>query len=224
MPNPSPIIQSTGFKRFSAVLVNGSGTSNTNNLIGTSTGASGVGQTNGNYIRVAKPTINDDSANSSPFSSDIPSNAIITGVEYKLMVTQNQIPLDSSPIASYRPLIYLNGEDTSVILGDQESGVNIGIGPPVGIQYKNEGGAQDMLGLASHLTYAQVDNLYLEFKLEDQDSLQSFEYSTVGNNFANSEGPTPSIKLYYYIPGPKVTIKGNTKVIIKGNTKVTIKD
>lgn len=216
-----PTIQSTQYKRFGNALTNGN-VSNQVNLLGTNVGTASLADQN-DYIRLYGARYNTDTGTSpSYFSEDIPSNAVITGVQYQIRVDGSQA---GSPLNTFSSRLLIIDPDTGTSFGTAFS--PSGFSSVFGINVV-QGGPEDNLGL-NNLIYDRIDNLYLELKYSD-DTPNNTMYA-FSNTFASPIGPYPAIKVYYYIPSPKVTVARHSgapnffipKVTIQGGTKVTIK-
>ena len=201
----------TTWHRFNNVEQASAGTTNSSVLIGTGIGTASI-ENIGDLIRIGEPTIIDDSGTTLTFSEEIPSGAIINGVQFRYQVSSsaNFAVLDPNQDLDVNVLVN-GGSSNNVITFDP-----LGVYPyvvrtqPTTPPYYNS--------YNINWTTSNINDLELEFHYNDTPDLGDWFF--LSNNFAYGDGSTPAVRVYYSLP-PKLTITTG-KLSITGNNKVNI--
>ena len=172
------------------------------NLIGTSEGTAII--TAFNNILLSDPNIIDSSGTQLEFSEEIPSGAVITGIQYQYYAsssanTTNQLmyvyPKISSPSTTGTFKLVGGNAVYEGALITQETSIT-----------------DNDLGLGTDLNLSNVDNIQIDFDFVN--SIPStYIFWINGYDFEDANGPSPAVRLEYELR-PKVTIATGGKLSI----------
>lgn len=176
----------------------------TNNIIGSGTG--NVILNLNDELELSNPTVVNSDGDTSTFSSVIPTDAIITGIQYQVYLDFSNT--NNSNILYHYPKIGTT-EITDVDGGATTIGSQFVYGGSLEI-FKSSIVDED-LGLGSDLSLSNVNNI--KFKLFYGNELTGGQFIVIGTDFEDANGPSPAVRLEYELP-PKVTIINGSKLSI----------
>ena len=177
----------------------------TNNIIGSGTG--NVILNVNDELELSNPTVVNSNGDTSTFSSVIPTDAIITGIQY-------QVYLDFSNTNNNNILYHYPKIGTTEITTTPDGGATT-----IGSQFVYGGSLEifkssivdEDLGLGSDLSLSNVNNI--KFKLLYGIQVTGGQFIVIGKDFEDANGPSPAVRLEYELP-PKVTIINGSKLSI----------
>ena len=173
------------------------------NLTGTSEGIAGLAYTDN--ILLSDPNIIDSSGTQLEFSEEIPSGAVITGIQYQYYA--------SSSINSTSQIMYvypkISSPSTTGTL-KQIPGSNAYEGNLI---TQETSITDNDLGLGTDLNLSNVDNIQIDFDYVVRIGINDYLFWIRGYDFEDANGPSPAVRLEYELR-PKVTIATGGKLSI----------
>lgn len=204
----------TDWRRFNAITTIPSQTSpySGDNIIG-----SGVGTASLEYpdlLELNTPSVKDSDGNLSTFSSIIPENAIITGIQYQAYIDHSNG--SSNSLLRHKPkigstLVSYTEDGATDVDGTSASGGAL-------FKFKSSIVNED-LGLGSTLSLSNVDDIRFKTDFILDVGVDS-DFYIIGNNFEDTNGPSPAVRLEYEIR-PRTTIVTGKVSITSGKIHIS---
>jgi hypothetical protein len=197
-----PTIYTTLARRFGN-YENNTGVTDPQTVIHNNSGFAEFG-TQGDTITLYQPIYADVQGYSYPLDEEIPSNAIISGIQCRYRITLPSVPWTTWKFGA-TPML-------GSTLGNSFNGVN---------GDNSIGGSNNLMGLSP--TPANVNSLKIRFTLSQAVGIANGDLRLTGNTI-DSGNLSPLIQVYYYFNETKVNVSGHTKVSITGNTRAVVQN
>lgn len=199
----------TQWHRFNTVTTIPSQTSpySGDNIIGSGTGTASMNNAL-DILELSTPTVIDSDGNTATFSSVIPSDAIITGIQYQAYMDAEGTT--SISLIHHEPTIGSTVIDyaTNANAVSQFTLAQVYGG---GLNQMQSSITDNDLGLGSTLSLSNVDDI--KFRLNFVQRIAALDFYIVGKDFEDANGPSPAVRLEYELR-PKVTIATGGKLSI----------
>lgn len=178
----------------------------TDNIIGSGTGNVYLDYTD--ELELSNPTVINSDGDTSTFSSVIPADAIITGIQYQVYLnhsngTTNSLIFHYPKIGSTEITNFSNGASSragSVVYGGSLETFKSSI-------------VDEDLGLGSDLSLSNVNDIKFKLDFNFNIGTPTPQFIIIGKDFEDANGPSPAVRLEYELP-PKLTITTGGKLSI----------
>lgn len=206
----------TAWHRFNTVDASTTQTSpnSTDNIIGSGIGTASLDYFNpGSVLELSDPTVINSDGDTSTFSNVIPTDAVITGIQYQVYLDS---PLNTViNVFRHEPKI-----GTTTITGTGNGVSDISMADVYGgslTQFQSSITDND-LGLGSALSLSNVNDIKFRLNYIQQIGPGNSFY-VIGKDFEDANGPSPAVRLEYE-RRPKVSINTGKIKLTEGKVHI----